>query len=287
MRGIILAGGKGTRLYPITYSINKQILPIYDKPMIYYSLSILMLSNIRDILILSTPESLPVFRNLLGDGSDLGCNFSYLSQKSPKGIAESFLLGEEFIDSHKVALILGDNIFYGSGFPKLLRKCVDPDGAIIFGYHVQKPQEYGILELGKKNEVISIQEKPLNPKSNYAVPGLYFYDSKVIDYAKQIKPSNRGELEITDINNLYLQEKKLNVKLLGRGIAWLDTGTFSSFMKASSFIQTIEERQNVKIGSIEEVAYRMNYIDKPQLKNLALRFKKSTYGEYLLSLTNG
>lgn len=284
MKGIILAGGSGTRLYPLTKAISKQLVPIYDKPMIYYPISILMSAGIRDILIISTRNDLSKFIDLLGDGSKLGCNFQYEVQENPNGLAEAFIIGENFIGKDKVALILGDNIFYGSGLDNTIRSCSDPDGGIIFAYHVQDPQRYGVVEFDLKGKAISIEEKPTTPKSNFAVPGIYFYDNKVVNIAKKIKPSNRGELEITDVNKAYLEAGKLNVQILDKGTAWLDTGTFNSLMQASQFVQVIEERQGLKIGCIEEVAYKMGFIDKNQLTSLAQPLLKSGYGEYLLQL---
>ena len=284
MKGIILAGGSGTRLHPLTQAISKQVLPVYDKPMIYYPLSTLMLSGIKDILIISTPRDMPVFRNLLGDGSLLGCNFSYEIQENPNGLAEAFIIGSSFIGNDAVALILGDNIFYASGLSKKLQSCIDPDGGIVFAYHVLDPERYGVVEFDNNRRAISIEEKPANPKSNYAVPGLYYYDNEVVEIAKSIKPSPRGELEITDINNAYLEKDKLNVQVFDRGTAWLDTGTFNSLMQAGNFVQVIEERQGLKIGCIEEIAYKMGYIGKEQLEKLAKTLKKSGYGEYLKSI---
>jgi len=284
MKGIILAGGSGTRLHPLTLAVSKQLMPVYDKPMIYYPLSILMLAGIREILIISTPHDLPHFQKLLGDGSRLGCEFHYAVQPSPDGLAQAFLIGEKFIGQDKVALILGDNIFYGSGLSKLLLANNDPDGGVIYAYQVNDPERYGVVEFDKDYNVLSIEEKPQNPRSNYAVPGLYFYDNQVIEIAKQIKPSPRGELEITDVNKWYLEAGKLKVGVLDRGTAWLDTGTFQSLMQAGQFVQVIEERQGLKIGCIEEVAYRRGFIDADKLREIAEPLRKSGYGEYLLRL---
>lgn len=287
MKGIILAGGSGTRLHPLTKVISKQMLPIYDKPMIYYPLSVLMLAGIREILIISTPYDLPLFQQLLGDGKQLGCSFSYSVQETPNGLAQAFVIGEKFIGKDKVALILGDNIFYGSGFGGLLEQCTNPDGGIVFGSYVNDPERYGVIEFDRTTkEVLSIEEKPVNPKSRYAVPGLYFYDNEVVNIAKAIKPSARGEYEITDINLEFLKQGKLKVMLLNRGIAWLDTGTFSSLMQAGQFVQVIEERQGLKIGCIEEIAYKKGFITAIQLKELAQPLLKGGYGEYLLKILN-
>lgn len=284
MKGIILAGGSGTRLHPLTLAMSKQMMPVYDKPMIYYPLSCLMMAGIKDILIISTPHDLPNFQKLLGDGKSLGCNFEYKVQEQPNGLAQAFVIGEEFIGDDKVALILGDNIFYGAGLAELLQSNNNPDGGVVYAYHVSDPERYGVVEFDTTNKVISIEEKPAEPKSNYAVPGLYFYDNSVVEIAKNIKPSPRGEYEITDVNKEYLSQGKLKVSILSRGTAWLDTGTFASLMQAGQFVQVIEERQNQKIGCIEEVAYRMGFIDKQQLSVLAAPLVKSGYGQYLLSL---
>ncbi|MBD3905469.1 glucose-1-phosphate thymidylyltransferase RfbA [Chryseobacterium sp. Ch-15] len=284
MKGIILAGGSGTRLHPLTLAVSKQLMPVYDKPMIYYPLSTLMLAGINEILIISTPHDLPHFEKLLGDGSQIGCKFSYKIQPSPDGLAQAFILGEEFIGSDKVALILGDNIFYGSAMSQLLQSSADPDGGVVFAYQVADPERYGVVEFNKNNQVVSIEEKPTEPKSNFAVPGLYFYDNDVVEIAKNIQPSHRGELEITDINTEYLKRGKLKVGVFDRGTAWLDTGTIQSLMQAGQFVQVIEERQSLKIGAIEEVAYRMGYINGEQLKKIAEPLCKSGYGEYLLKI---
>jgi glucose-1-phosphate thymidylyltransferase len=284
MKGIILAGGSGTRLYPLTLAVSKQLMPLYDKPMIYYPLSVLMMAGINEILIISTPHDMPSFQKLLGDGKKLGCTFSYEIQPKPEGLAQAFIIGEKFVGKDKVALILGDNIFYGSGLKELLQSNVDPDGGVVFAYHVTDPERYGVVEFDKNRQVISIEEKPSKPKSNYAVPGLYFYDNDVVKIAKAIKPSPRGELEITDINNEYLRQGKLKVAPMSRGTAWLDTGTFDSLMQASNFVQTIEQRQGLKVGCIEEVAFRSGFINKNQLLELAKPLEKSGYGTYLKNL---
>ncbi len=284
MKGIILAGGSGTRLHPLTLAMSKQLMPIYDKPMIYYPLSVLLMAGINEILIISTPHDLPLFRQLLGDGKKLGCNFSYAEQAIPNGLAQAFVIGDKFIGNDKVALILGDNIFYGTGLQQLLQNNIDPDGGIVFAYHVSDPERYGVVEFDNNNKAISIEEKPHNPKSNYAVPGLYFYDNTVIDISKNLKPSPRGEYEITDVNKEYLKAGKLKVGILDKGTAWLDTGTFASLMQAGQFVHVIEERQGLKIGCIEEIAFRMKFIDMNQLKKLAEPLVKSGYGKYLLSL---
>jgi len=284
MKGIILAGGSGTRLHPITLAISKQLMPIYDKPMIYYPLSALMLAGIKDILIISTPHDLPLFERLLGDGKSLGCNFKYAVQEVPNGLAQAFVIGEEFIGDDSVALILGDNIFYGTGFHRALLDANNPDGGIVFAYHVQDPERYGVVEFDKNKKVISIEEKPKKPKSNYAVPGIYFYDNNVVEIAKNLKPSPRGEYEITDINKEYLKRGKLKVIELSRGTAWLDTGTFQSLIQAQQFVQVIEERQGLKIGCIEEVAHHKGFINDKQLHKIAQPLLKSGYGEYLMNL---
>lgn len=284
MKGIILAGGSGTRLHPLTLVMSKQLMPIYDKPMIYYPLSVLMLAGIREILIISTPNDLPMFKKLLGDGKNIGCDFQYAVQEVPNGLAQAFVIGEEFIGDDNVALILGDNIFYGSDLERRLKNAVDPDGGVVFAYHVQDPERYGVVEFDDDYKAVSIEEKPENPKSNFAVPGIYFYDNSVVQKAKTIKPSARGEYEITDINNAYLEEDKLRVAMLGRGTAWLDTGTFNSLIQAQQFVQVIEERQGLKIGCIEEIAYRKGFIDAAQLKQIAEPLLKSGYGRYLLEI---
>lgn len=285
MKGIILAGGSGTRLYPITRSISKQLIPVYDKPMVYYPLSTLMLAGIRDVLIIATPQYMPLFQDLLGDGSSIGMNFTYKVQEKPNGLAEAFILGEDFIGNDSVCLILGDNIYYGSGLSKLLQSAAQKtEGATVFGYHVNDPERFGVVEFDDQMHALSIEEKPKHPKSNYAITGLYFYDNNVVNIAKGIKPSARGELEITDVNSEYLREGKLDVKLMGRGYAWLDTGTHDSMLEASNFIATIERRQNLKVACLEEIAYRMGYIDADQLVKLAQPLKKNDYGQYMLRL---
>jgi glucose-1-phosphate thymidylyltransferase len=284
MKGIILAGGSGTRLHPLTLAVSKQLMPIYDKPMIYYPLSTLIWSGINEILIISTPHDLPLFRQLLGDGKSLGCRFEYAVQEHPNGLAEAFIIGKEFIGNDKVALVLGDNIFYGTGLSDLLLANNDPDGGIIYAYHVHDPERYGVVDFDKDGKVLSIEEKPAQPKSNFAVPGIYFYDNDVVEIAANIKPSHRGEIEITDVNKEYLRRGKLKVSILDRGTAWLDTGTFKSLMQAGQFVQVIEERQGLKIGAIEEAAYRMGFIDSRQLEKLAQPLLKSGYGTHLLSL---
>ena len=286
MKGIILAGGSGTRLHPLTIAVSKQLMPIYDKPMIYYPLSTLMMSGISEILIISTPHDLPMFEKLLGDGKKYGCRFEYAVQEHPNGLAEAFIIGKKFIGSDKVALILGDNIFYGSGLGRLLQANNNPNGGIIYAYHVHDPERYGVVDFDKQGKVLSIEEKPAIPKSNYAVPGIYFYDNDVVEIAANIKPSHRGEIEITDVNKEYLNRGKLKVSILDRGTAWFDTGTFNSLMQASQFVQVIEERQGLKIGSIEEAAFRMGFIDKTQLKALAEPLLKSGYGTQLMELAN-
>lgn len=284
MKGIILAGGSGTRLYPITYAISKQIMPIYDKPMIYYPLSVLMQAGINEILIISTPHDMPNFQRLLGDGKKYGCNFQYAVQEVPNGLAQAFVIGKEFIGSDKCALILGDNIFYGTGLEDLLTKNNNPDGGVIYAYHVSDPERYGVVEFDNALNAVSIEEKPIAPKSNFAVPGLYFYDNEVIDIAENLQPSPRGEYEITDVNKEYLRRGKLKVGILDRGTAWLDTGTFDSLMQASQFVQVIEQRQGLKVGCIEEVAYRKGFINNEQLNEIAQPLLKSGYGQYLLDM---
>ncbi len=284
MKGVILAGGSGTRLHPLTKVVSKQLMPVYDKPMIYYPLSTLMSAGIRDILIISTSKDLPKFKELLGDGNNYGCNFKYAIQEKPNGLAEAFIIGEDFIGKDNVALILGDNIFYGSGLDGILKSSINQEGGIIFAYHVQDPQRYGVVDFDSNNRVISIEEKPEQPKSNFAVPGIYFYDNSILEIAKNIIPSNRGELEITDVNKAYLEKQQLRVQILDKGTAWLDTGTFNSLMQASQFVQVIEERQGLKIGCIEEVAYKMGYITDAELMKLATPLLKSGYGKYLQQL---
>ncbi len=284
MKGIILAGGSGTRLFPLTIAVSKQLMPVYDKPMVYYPLSTLMLAGMREILIITTPEDQPAFRKLLGDGSQIGCSFEYVIQPRPEGLAQAFILGADFIGKDPAALVLGDNIFYGSGMGTLLKKKSNPDGAVVFAYQVHDPERYGVVEFDKSNRVISIEEKPEKPKSNYAVPGLYFYDNDIVAIAKAIKPSHRGELEITDVNKVYLEKGKLEVGVLDRGTAWLDTGTFDSLIQAGDFIEVIEKRQGLKIGCIEEIAYRNGWIDDEQMNKLATIYMKSGYGVYLKKL---
>ena len=286
MKGIILAGGSGTRLHPLTLAVSKQLMPIYDKPMIYYPLSVLMMAGIKEILIISTPHDLPHFEKLLGDGRSLGCKFSYVEQHVPNGLAQAFVLGADFIGDDDAALILGDNIFYSSGLQHLLAECQKPQGGIVFAYHVSDPERYGVVEFNDKGKAISIEEKPKQPKSNYAVPGLYFYDNSVVELARNIRPSARGEYEITDVNRHYLENGNLQVKLMSRGTAWLDTGTFGTLLQASQFVEVIETRQGLKVGCIEEVAYRMGFIDKPQLKKLAEPLLKSGYGDYLMRISS-
>ncbi|NBR82337.1 MAG: glucose-1-phosphate thymidylyltransferase [Flavobacteriia bacterium] len=286
MKGIILAGGSGTRLYPLTIAVSKQLMPIYDKPMIYYPLSTLMQAGIKDILIISTPHDMPLFQDLLGDGSRIGCNFSYTVQHEPNGLAQAFVLGESFVDGSSSALILGDNIFYGSAMGQLLQDSYDPDGGVVFAYQVSDPERYGVVEFDKELRAISIEEKPQQPKSRYAVPGLYFYDDKVVEIAKNLKPSPRGEYEITDVNKHYLEQGDLKVGILDRGTAWLDTGTHASLMQAGQFVEVIEQRQGLKVGCIEEIAYRQGFIDKEQLEKVAQPLVKSGYGQYLLDILN-
>ena len=281
MKGIILAGGSGTRLHPLTIAVSKQLMPVYDKPMIYYPLATLMSAGIKEILIISTPKDLPLFEQLLGDGKNLGCHFQYAVQENPNGLAEAFIIGEDFIGDDKVALILGDNIFYGSGMDELLQSNNDPDGGVIYAYHVHDPERYGVVEFDDEGKAITIEEKPKQPKSRYAVPGIYFYDNEVVEIAKNIKPSDRGELEITDVNNAYLKKGKLSVSILDKGTAWLDTGTFKSLMQASNFVEAIEERQGLKVGSIEEVAYKMGYITKEEMKKQVASLLKSGYAKNL------
>jgi glucose-1-phosphate thymidylyltransferase len=286
MKGIILAGGAGTRLHPLTLAVSKQLMPVYDKPMIYYPLSVLMMAGINEILIISTPHDLPNFRQLLGDGRDLGCSFSYKEQVIPNGLAQAFVLGAEFIGRDKVALVLGDNIFFGNGLSQLVQENNDPEGGVVFAYHVHDPERYGVVEFDENHKALSIEEKPKQPKSNFAVPGLYFYDNSVVEVAKNIAPSARGEYEITDVNRYYLQQQRLKVGVLSRGIAWLDTGTFESLLQAAQFVEVVQNRQGLKIGCIEEIAYRMKFINKEQLHKIALPLLKSGYGQYLVNLTD-
>jgi glucose-1-phosphate thymidylyltransferase len=284
MKGIILAGGSGTRLHPLTLAVSKQLMPVYDKPMIYYPLSILMMAGIREILIITTPHDQAQFKKLLGDGQSLGCNFQYIVQEVPNGLAQAFVLGADFIGQDKVALVLGDNIFHGAGLEELLKSNNNPDGGVVYAYHVHDPERYGVVEFDSKNVALSIEEKPAKPKSNYAVPGLYFYDNEVVEIAKNLQPSPRGEYEITDVNREYLRRGKLKVGILGRGTAWLDTGTFESLMQAGEFVRVLEQRQGLKVGSIEEVAYRQGFIDATQLRKIAEPLRKSGYGDYLMNL---
>ena len=284
MKGIILAGGSGTRLHPLTLAVSKQLMPVYDKPMIYYPLSVLMMAGIREILIITTPHDQAQFQKLLGDGQSLGCRFEYVVQEVPNGLAQAFVLGADFIGHDKVALVLGDNIFYGEGMEELLKSNSDPDGGVVYAYHVHDPERYGVVEFDEHKKALSIEEKPAKPKSNYAVPGLYFYDNEVVEIARNLRPSPRGEYEITDVNQEYLRRGKLKVGILGRGTAWLDTGTFESLMQAGEFVRVIEQRQGLKVGSIEEVAYRQGFIDAGQLRAIATPLRKSGYGDYLLNL---